>query len=89
MGAWTPSWWARPTIRAGIEQGYVALDDDAEVRVRRAGDKRTLTIKSAPGMVRAEVELGLEEEQFERAVAADRGPAGGQDALSRCRSATG
>jgi CYTH domain-containing protein len=47
-----------------VEQGYVALDEAAEVRVRRAVDKRTLTIKSAPGMVRTEVELALEEEQF-------------------------
>ena len=48
-----------------VEQGYVALDEDAEVRVRRAGDKRTLTIKSAPGMVRTEVELPLSAEQFD------------------------
>jgi adenylate cyclase len=48
-----------------VEQGYVALDEHAEVRVRRAGDERTLTIKSAPGMVRTEVELPLESGQFD------------------------
>jgi adenylate cyclase len=48
-----------------VMQGYVALDENAEVRVRQAGDKRTLTIKPAPGMVRTEVELALEEEQFD------------------------
>src|SRR3954454_18836806 len=48
-----------------VEQGYVALDDaGAEVRVRRADDQLTLTVKSAPGLVRVEQELPLEEEQF-------------------------
>jgi CYTH domain-containing protein len=48
-----------------VEQGYVALDDaGAEVRVRRKGDKRTLTIKSAPGLVRVEEELPLDEARF-------------------------
>jgi CYTH domain-containing protein len=48
-----------------VEQGYVALDENAEVRVRRAGDKRTLTIKSGSGMVRVEEELALEPGQFD------------------------
>src|SRR3954470_22168243 len=49
-----------------IEQGYVALDDaGAEVRVRRAGGKHTLTVKSAPGLVRVEEELALEPGQFD------------------------
>ena len=65
--------WVRDTPPGGladhpsrqVEQGYVALDEAAEVRVRREGDTRTLTIKSAPGMVRTEVELALSAEQFE------------------------
>jgi adenylate cyclase len=49
-----------------VEQGYVALDDaGAEVRVRRAGDELTLTIKSAPGLVRVEEEIPLSAAQFE------------------------
>src|SRR3954464_11451552 len=48
-----------------VEQGYVALDDaGAEVRVRRAPGKLTLTVKSAPGLVRVEEELPLSEAQF-------------------------
>jgi adenylate cyclase len=65
---WVPA--APPPGLAGhesrrVEQGYVALDENAEVRVRRAGDKRTLTIKSAPAMVRTEEELPLSAEQFD------------------------
>lgn len=48
-----------------VEQGYVALDGNAEVRVRRAGETRTLTIKSGAGMVRVEEELRLTAEQFD------------------------
>jgi CYTH domain-containing protein len=52
--------------RKRVEQGYVALDHEgAEVRVRRAGDALTLTVKSAPGLVRVEEELPLTEAQFE------------------------
>jgi CYTH domain-containing protein len=48
-----------------VEQGYVALDAaGAEVRVRRRGAKHTLTVKSAPGLVRVEEELPLSEDQF-------------------------
>src|SRR3954447_19116324 len=65
--------WVPPELPPGlgghesrrVEQGYVALDDaGAEVRVRRAGDQLTLTIKSAPGLVRVEQELPLDEDQF-------------------------
>jgi adenylate cyclase len=48
-----------------IEQGYVAIDDRAEVRIRRRGDERTLTIKSAPGRTRIEVELEIDAERFD------------------------
>jgi adenylate cyclase len=49
-----------------IEQGYVAIDPDgAEVRVRRADDEMTLTIKSAPGLVRVEEEFAIDERRFE------------------------
>jgi CYTH domain-containing protein len=48
-----------------VEQGYVALDEHAEVRVRRTGDQRTLTIKSGAGLVRVEEELPLSADQFD------------------------
>jgi CYTH domain-containing protein len=47
-----------------IEQGYVAITADAEVRVRRRGERATLTVKSAPGLRRVEVELPLEPAAF-------------------------
>jgi adenylate cyclase len=47
-----------------VEQGYVALDDHAEVRVRRKGAKHTLTIKSEPGLTRVEEELEIDADRF-------------------------
>jgi adenylate cyclase len=47
-----------------IEQGYVAIDDTAEVRVRRRGANCTLTIKSRPARTRVEEELSIEPERF-------------------------
>jgi adenylate cyclase len=50
-----------------LEQGYVALDPaGVEVRIRRKGAKTLLTIKAGSGLVRAEEELELEPERFER-----------------------
>jgi adenylate cyclase len=50
-----------------LEQGYLAITDEVEVRVRRAdgGDAR-LTVKSAPGLSRVEEELALDADAFER-----------------------
>ena len=48
-----------------VEQGYVALEEGAEVRVRAAGDARRLTVKRGGGRSREEVEIELEAEQFE------------------------
>jgi CYTH domain-containing protein len=48
-----------------IDQGYVAIDETAEVRVRRRGGDCTLTIKSAPARTRVEEELAIEPERFE------------------------
>ena len=47
-----------------VEQGYVALDERAEVRVRRKGAKHTLTIKSEPGLTRVEEELAIDADRF-------------------------
>jgi adenylate cyclase len=54
--------------RAEIEQGYLALGDSegrAEVRLRRKGDQRLLTVKGGSGRTRTEEELELDRERFE------------------------
>ncbi|HEY1854436.1 MAG TPA: CHAD domain-containing protein [Solirubrobacterales bacterium] len=48
-----------------IEQGYLAVDDELEVRLRRCGGERLLTAKRGHGESREEVELRLYGEQFE------------------------
>ena len=49
-----------------IEQGYLAVGEDGvEVRVRRYGDDRTLTVKSGPAQVRTEEEFELDEGRFD------------------------
>lgn len=48
-----------------IAQGYVALDGDVEVRVRRRGERAFLTIKSGGGRRRVEQELELEQARFD------------------------
>jgi CYTH domain-containing protein/CHAD domain-containing protein len=48
-----------------IEQGYLAVDEHAEVRLRRAGDELFLTAKSGHGEVREEVEVTIGPGPFE------------------------
>jgi adenylate cyclase len=49
-----------------IEQGYLAIVEGVrEVRLRRRGDRRWLTVKLGSGQEREEVEVGLTPEQFE------------------------
>jgi CYTH domain-containing protein/CHAD domain-containing protein len=48
-----------------IEQGYLALDSRAEVRLRRIGGELLLTAKSGHGEVREEVEVPIEPGAFE------------------------
>jgi CYTH domain-containing protein len=49
-----------------IEQGYLAITEDGtEVRVRRWEDGRVLTVKHGSGEVRIEVELPIDDEQFD------------------------
>jgi CYTH domain-containing protein len=49
-----------------IAQGYLALGDGGgEVRVRQAGERRTLTVKSGFGLVRRETEIELTAAQYE------------------------
>ncbi|MEA2138520.1 MAG: adenylate cyclase [Solirubrobacteraceae bacterium] len=49
--------------RVAILQGYLALDGETEVRVRRTPARATLTIKHGGGEVRVEEELALGERQ--------------------------
>ncbi|HEX2359431.1 MAG TPA: CYTH domain-containing protein [Solirubrobacterales bacterium] len=49
-----------------IEQGYLAVGADGEVRLRRRGDDRVLTVKRGSGLSRAEEEIELDPAQFER-----------------------
>jgi adenylate cyclase len=48
-----------------IEQGYLAVSEGVEVRLRRAGDRLFLAAKRGRGEVREEVQVGLGAEQFE------------------------
>lgn len=60
-----PNWLGdHPATR--IEQGYLAIDGEAEVRLRRAGGALTLTVKRGSGEVREEVEVLLGPGQFSR-----------------------
>jgi adenylate cyclase len=52
---------------ARLEQGYLAITDDVEVRVRRHdGAQARLTVKSSPALARVEEELDLPDGAFDR-----------------------
>ena len=48
-----------------IEQGYLAVGPDGEVRVRRKGDHLLLTAKRGSGIARDEAEIQLDRAEFE------------------------
>jgi adenylate cyclase len=48
-----------------IEQGYLAIGSDGEVRVRRKGDRLLLTAKRGSGLSRQEAEVELDRERFD------------------------
>lgn len=48
-----------------LRQGYINEDGGTEVRLRAKGDRFLLTVKRGYGMTRTEVEIDLDEEQFE------------------------
>jgi CYTH domain-containing protein len=54
------------TEAAPIEQGYLAIGADGEVRLRRQGDRLLLTAKRGSGISREEAEIELDRESFER-----------------------
>jgi adenylate cyclase len=49
-----------------IEQGYLAIGSDGEVRLRRKGDALLLTAKRGSGISREEGEVDLPADAFER-----------------------
>lgn len=51
---------------ARIEQGYLAVSERSEVRLRRSGEDLRLTVKRGAGEVREEVEVPIGRELFER-----------------------
>jgi adenylate cyclase len=57
--------WLQDCSSAPIEQGYLAIDKAVEVRLRRIGERRLMTVKRGHGEVREEVEVGLDEHQFD------------------------
>lgn len=63
-----------------LRQGYLALDEQVEVRMRTAGDATLLTIKAGRGLARTEVELPLE-----RAAASDLWPHAAARSLEKVR----
>jgi adenylate cyclase len=48
-----------------IEQGYLAIGSDAEVRLRRKGEHLVLTAKRGAGLSRQESEVELDREGFD------------------------
>jgi len=49
-----------------IEQGYLSIGSDGEVRVRRKGEKLLLTAKRGTGLSRQEVEVEIDRASFDR-----------------------
>jgi CYTH domain-containing protein/CHAD domain-containing protein len=60
-----PPDWLDHSFPVAIEQGYLALADGVEVRLRKAGDRRLLTVKRGDGEVREEVEIEVDRTQFD------------------------
>ena len=53
------------TEAAEIEQGYLAIGSEGEVRVRRKGDRLLLTAKRGSGLSREEAEIELDRASFD------------------------
>jgi CYTH domain-containing protein len=49
-----------------VEQGYLAIDQESEVRVRQIGDQGFLTVKRGSGRSRLEEEVEIAREQLEQ-----------------------
>lgn len=61
----TPPDWLEGVPADEIDQGYLALEDEVEVRLRRIGGRPKLTVKSGHGLTRGEEEIDLDDRQFE------------------------
>jgi CYTH domain-containing protein len=48
-----------------IEQGYLAVGAEGEVRLRRKGERTLLTVKRGSGLSRGEAEVEVSTEQFD------------------------
>jgi CYTH domain-containing protein len=59
-----PPHWLDDHPARELRQGYVAVTEDAEVRVREADGDPVLTVKRGRGEVRREHEIGLDAGQF-------------------------
>jgi adenylate cyclase len=57
--------WLSEAESARIEQGYLAIEEEVEIRLRRTGEECLLTAKQGHGEVRKEIEIVLDREQFE------------------------
>lgn len=57
--------WLGDHPSTAIAQGYVAIADDVEVRLRAADRHRMLTVKRGHGESREEIEVQLSAEQFD------------------------
>jgi CYTH domain-containing protein len=61
-----PPPWLSELRSEQIDQGYLAVvEGEVEVRVRRRGDATVLTVKRGSGETREEVEIDLDEGQFD------------------------
>src|SRR4051812_48208054 len=60
-----PPWLGEHPSEA-IRQGYLAIGDDAEVRLRMRNREPLLTVKRGSGRVREEIEVDIGGEQFDR-----------------------
>ncbi len=59
----TPDWLPEHSAHR-IEQGYLAVTEDVEIRIRILDDEPVLTVKGGHGEVRSEVEVSLDAEQL-------------------------
>ena len=53
------------TSSTPIQQGYLCVSNEAEVRIRKKGEKTFLTTKKGKGLSRLETEILITEEQFQ------------------------
>ena len=56
---------ARAESSVAIRQGYLAIGDEVEVRVRAAGATCRLTVKTGRGLQRGEIELPITGDEFD------------------------